>query len=111
MGPDGFWPEPDNETTNEQILNWIEDEALNTLRLKQLLAPKDKDLIEALDKAHNQMDEKSKVSGGVNDAIGIMETPYHDAVIMWLKEWRATRRGGMAMEELNWYQGLNGNMM
>ena len=91
MSPDGFWPEPDNETTNEQILNWIEDEALNTLRLKQLLASKEKDLIEIL----------GKVSGGVNDSIGIMETPYHDAVIMWLKEWRATRRGGMAMEELN----------
>ena len=91
MSPYGFWPEPDNETTNEQILNWTEDEALNTLRLKQLLASKEKDLIEIL----------GKVSGGVNDSIGIKETPYHDAVIMWLKEWRATRRGGMAMEELN----------
>ncbi len=91
MSPHGFWPEPDNETTNEQILNWIEDEALNTLRLKQLLASNEKDLIEIL----------GKVSGGVNDSIGIKETPYHDAVIMWLKEWRATRRGGMAMEELN----------
>jgi glutamate racemase len=46
------------------------------------------------------MDEKSKVSGGVNDVIGIMETPYHDAAIMWLKEWRTSRRGKMAMEEL-----------
>jgi glutamate racemase len=91
MGPDGFWPEPDNETTNEQILNWVEDEALNTLLVKQLLASKEEDLFEIL----------GKVSGGVNDAIGIMEIPYHDAVIMWLKEWRATRRGGMAMEELN----------
>ena len=91
MSPHGFWPEPDNETTNEQILNWTEDEALNTLRLKQLLASNEKDLIEIL----------GKVSGGVNDSIGIKETPYHDAVIMWLKEWRATRRGGMAMEELN----------
>lgn len=84
MGPDGFWPEPNNETTNEQILNWVEDEALNTLLVKQLLASKEEDLFEIL----------GKVSGGVNDAIGIMETPYHDAVIMWLKEWRATRRGG-----------------
>ncbi len=91
MGPDGFWPEPDNETTNEQILNWVEDEALNTLLVKQLLASREKDLIEIL----------GKVSGSVNDAVGIMETPYHDAVIMWLKEWRSTRRGGMAMEELN----------
>lgn len=100
MGPDGFWPEPDNETTNEQIINWIEDEALNTLRLKQLLAPKDKELLEALDKVHKQMDVQKKVQGG-SDAIMIHETPYHDAVIMWLKEWRATRRGGMAMKELN----------
>ena len=91
MGPDGFWPEPDNETTNEQILNWVEDEALNTLLVKQLLASREKDLIEIL----------GKVSGSVNDAVGIMETPYHDAVIMWLNEWRSTRRGGMAMEELN----------
>ena len=90
MGPDGFWPEPDGVTTNEQILNWVEDEALNTLLVKQLLAPKEKDLIEIL----------GKVSGGVNDAIGIIETPYHDAAIMWLKEWRTSRRGKMAIEEL-----------
>jgi len=90
MGPDGFWPEPDNETTNEQILNWVEDEALNTLFVKQLLASKEEDLFEIL----------GKVSGSVNDAIGIMETPYHDAAIMWLKEWRMSRRGKMAMEEL-----------
>jgi len=93
MGPDGFWPEPDNETTNEQILNWVEDEALNTLRKKQLLAPRDEELIEKLGKVHKQMDKEN--------AIMIQEAPYHDAVIMWLKEWRATRRGGMAMEELN----------
>jgi glutamate racemase len=90
MGPNGFWPEPDGVTTNEQILNWVEDEALNTLLVKQLLASKEKDLIEIL----------GKVSGGVNDVIGIMETPYHDAAIMWLKEWRTSRRGKMAMEEL-----------
>ncbi len=100
MGPNGFWPEPDGVTTNEQILNWVEDEALNTLLVKQLLASKEKDLIEKLGKVHDQMDEKNKVSGGVNDAIGIMETPYHDAAIMWLKEWRTSRRGKMAMEEL-----------
>ena len=99
MGPDGFWPEPNNETTNEQILNWVEDEALNTLWLKQLLAPKDAELIEKLGKVHKQMDEENAQSG--NNAIMIQETPYHDAVIMWLKEWRSTRRGGMAMEELN----------
>ncbi len=100
MGPNGFWPEPDGVTTNEQILNWVEDEALNTLLVKQLLASKEKDLIETLGKVHDQMDEKNKVSGGVNDAIGIMETPYHDAAIMWLKEWRTSRRGKMAIEEL-----------
>jgi len=100
MGPDGFWPEPDNETTNEQILNWVEDEALKTLLVKQLLAPKEKDLIETLGKVREQMDEKRKVSGGGNDAMWIMETPYHDIAIMWLKEWRTSRRGEMAMEEL-----------
>ncbi|MGR3292978.1 MAG: aspartate/glutamate racemase family protein [Candidatus Scalindua sp.] len=99
MGPDSFWPEPDNETTNEQILNWVEDEALNTLWLKQLLAPKDKDLIEVLDKVHKQMDVQK--TQGKNNTILIHETPYHDSAIMWLKEWRATRRGKMAMEELN----------
>ena len=100
MGPDGFWPEPDGVTTNEQILNWVEDEALNTLLVKQLLASKEKDLFEILGKVHKQMDVQKKVQGG-NNAIMIHETLYHDAVIMWLKEWRATRRGGMAMEELN----------
>lgn len=99
MGPDSFWPEPDNETTNEQILNWVEDEALNTLWLKQLLAPKDKDLIEVLDNVHKQMDAQK--TQGKNNTILIHETPYHDSAIMWLKEWRATRRGKMAMEELN----------
>ncbi|MHC4321103.1 MAG: aspartate/glutamate racemase family protein [Planctomycetota bacterium] len=99
MSPDGFWPEPDNDTTSEQILNWIEDEALNTLRQKQLLAHKDKDLIEVLAKIHKQMDVQ-KLQGKKN-TIRIHETPYHDASIIWLKEWRATRRGEMAMEELN----------
>jgi len=46
MGPDGFWPEPDGVTTNEQILNWVEDEALNTLLVKQLLVSREKDLLE-----------------------------------------------------------------
>ncbi len=101
MGPDGFWPEPDNETTNEQILNWVEDEALNTLRQKQLLAPKEKELIEALNRAHNQVDGERKIIAGTNNVIGTGETPYHNAAIMWLKEWRATRRGGVALEELN----------
>ena len=99
MSPDGFWPEPDNETTNEKILNWIEDEALNTLRQKQLLAHKDKDLIDALDKVHKKMGDQ-KIQDK-NDTIMIHETPYHDAAITWLKEWRATRRGKKAMEELN----------
>ena len=101
MGPDGFWPEPDNETTNEQILNWVEDEALNTLYVQQLLAPKEKDLIETLNTVHNQMTEESKVVAGINNAVGIQETPYHNSAIMWLKEWRSTRRGEMALEELN----------
>ena len=101
MGPDGFWPEPDNETTNEQILNWVEDEALNTLYVQQLLAPKEKDLIETLNNVHSRMTGESKVAAGINNAIGIQETPYHNSAIMWLKEWRATRRGKMALEELN----------
>ena len=99
MSPDGFWPEPDNKTTNEQILNWIEDEALNTLRQKQLLAHKDKELIDKLDSVYKQMDVQG--NQGKKDTIMIYETPYHDAAITWLKEWRATRRGKMAMEELN----------
>ncbi len=99
MSPDGFWPEPDNETTNEQILSWIEDEALNTLRQKQLLGHKDKELIDALDKVYKQMDVQEP-HGKINTTI-VHETPYHDAAITWLKEWRATRRGKMAMEELN----------
>ena len=101
MGPDGFWPEPDGETTSEQILNWVEDEALKTLLLKQLLAPKEKDLIEALHKVHNRMTGEGNVAGGINNAIGMGDTRYHDAAIMWLKEWRVTRRGKMAMEEIN----------
>ena len=100
MGPDGFWPEPDDVTTNEQILNWVEDEALNTLYVKQLLAPKDRDLIESLDKVHRRMEEERKLLGDADSASGLQETPYHEAAIMWLKEWRATRRGKMAMEEL-----------
>ncbi len=99
MSPDGFWPEPDNETTDEQILSWIEDEALNTLRQKQLLGHKDKELIDALDKVYKQIDVQ-KPHGKINTTM-VHETPYHDAAITWLKEWRATRRGKMAMEELN----------
>ncbi len=101
MGPDGFWPEPDGETTDEQILNWVEDEALKTLLVKQLLAPKEKDLIGVLDSVRGHMDEKRKVSGNSDDAIWMMETPYYNTSIVWLKEWRATRRGEMALEELN----------
>ncbi len=100
MSPDGFWPEPDNDTTDEQILNWVEDEALNTLRQKQLLAPKDKELIEVLNRVHKQRDVQQKDQSKDN-TIMIHKTPYHDAAIMWLKEWRFTRRGRMAMEELN----------
>jgi len=101
MGPNGFWPEPDGETTNEQVLNWVEDEALNTLYVQQLLAPKEKDLIEMLNNVHSRMTGESKVAAGINNAIGIQETPYHNCAIMWLKEWRATRRGETALEELN----------
>ena len=100
MGPDGFWPEPDDVTTNEQILNWIEDEALNTLYVKQLLAPKDGELIDTLEKVHRRMEEERKPLGDADNSKGLQETPYHEAAIMWLKEWRATRRGEMAMEEL-----------
>ena len=101
MGPDGFWPEPDGETTSEHILNWVEDEALKTLLVKQLLAPKEKDLIETLYKVHNQMAGRGNVAGDIKNATGIRETPYHNAAIVWMKEWRATRRGEMAMEELS----------
>ncbi|MFQ5685388.1 MAG: Glu/Leu/Phe/Val dehydrogenase dimerization domain-containing protein [Candidatus Scalindua sp.] len=103
MSPDGFWPEPDDVTTNEQILNWVEDEALKTLLLKQLLAPKDKELLEALSKVHNRIGEKAKkakVQKRFNNTAEILKTPYHDAALLWLKEWRSTRRGGKAMEEL-----------
>ncbi|MHC4455046.1 MAG: Glu/Leu/Phe/Val dehydrogenase dimerization domain-containing protein, partial [Planctomycetota bacterium] len=100
MGPDGFWPEPDDVTTNEQILNWVEDEALNTLYVKQLLAPKDNELIESLGKVHRLIEEVRKPLGDAGSANGLQETPYHEAAIMWLKEWRATRRGKIAMEEL-----------
>lgn len=100
MSPDGFWPEPDDVTTNEQILNWVEDEALNTLYVKQLLAPKDRELIEALGKAYKQNEKKRKLLGEDSNAGWLQKTPYHDAAIMWLKEWRSTRRGKIAMEEL-----------
>ncbi|MFQ5712606.1 MAG: aspartate/glutamate racemase family protein [Candidatus Scalinduaceae bacterium] len=100
MGPDGFWPEPDNETTDEQILNWVEDEALRTLLLKHLLAPGDKELLETLDKVYGHAGEKNKIGKRFKNISEILETPYHDAALMWLKEWRATRRGEMAMEEL-----------
>ena len=101
MGPDGFWPEPDDVTTNEQILNWVEDEALNTLYVKQLLAPKDNELIESLGKVHRWIEKVRKPLGDAGSANGLQqETPYHEAAIMWLKEWRATRRGKIAMEEL-----------
>ena len=100
MGPDGFWPEPDDMTTNEQILNWVEDEALNTLYVKQLLAPKDGELIESLGKVYRRMEKERKSLGDANNSNGLQETPYHEAAITWLKEWRATRRGKIAMEEL-----------
>ena len=100
MGPDGFWPEPDDVTTDEQIINWVEDEALKTLLLKHLLAPRDKELLDTLSIVHGQIEGERKVRGGVDDAVEILETPYHDAALIWLKEWRAIRRGEMAMNEL-----------
>ncbi len=100
MSPDGFWPEPDNLTTDEQILNWVEDEALRTLLLKRLLTPGDKELFETLKKVHGQMEEESNILKGHRDSVELLETPYHDAALTWLKEWRATRRGETAMEEL-----------
>ncbi len=100
MGPVGFWPEPDGMTTNEQIINWVEDEALKTLYVKQLLAPKDRELIESLGEVYRRMEKERKTLGDANNSKGLLETPYHEAAIMWLKEWRATRRGKIAMEEL-----------
>lgn len=100
MGPDGFWPEPDGVTTDEQVINWVEDEALKTLLLKHLLAPKDKELLDTLSIVHGKIEGERKVRGGVDDAIEILETPYHDAALIWLKEWRAIRRGETAMKEL-----------
>jgi glutamate racemase len=99
MGPYGYWPEPDNVTTDEQILNWVEDEALKTLFLKRLLTPIDKELFETLNKVHNQILEKYKKHEKVNNSTEILKTPYHDAALKWLKEWRATRRGEMDTEE------------
>jgi glutamate racemase len=100
MGPDGFWPEPDNMTTDEQILNMVEDEALKTLLLRHLLTPGDKELVETLDKVYDQAGEKDEIRQRFNNTSAILETPYHNAALAWLKEWRATRRGEMAMEEL-----------
>ncbi|MFQ5963922.1 MAG: aspartate/glutamate racemase family protein [Candidatus Scalinduaceae bacterium] len=100
MSPDGFWPEPDGVTTDEQILNWVEDEALKTLLLKHLLAPKDKELLDTLYKVHDQMEEEKKTKERDKDKAIILATPYHDAALMWLKEWRATKRGAIAMKEL-----------
>jgi glutamate racemase len=100
MGPDGFWPEPDNVTTDEQILNWVEDEALRTLLLKHLLTPGDKELVETLDKVYGHVRGKNKTRKRLKKASEMLETPYHDAALTWLKDWRATRRGGMAMKEL-----------
>lgn len=100
MGPYGYWPEPDNVTTDEQILNWVEDEALKTLFLKRLLTPIDKELFETLNKVHNQILEKYKKHEKVNNSTEILETPYHDAAMKWLKEWRTIRRGESAIEEL-----------
>jgi glutamate racemase len=100
MGPDGFWPEPDNVTTDEQILNLVEDEALKTLLLRHLLKPGDKELLKNLDKVYGHVGEKNKIRKRLKKTSEILETPYHDAALIWLKEWRATRRGEMAMEEL-----------
>lgn len=68
----------------------MEDEALKTLLLKHLLAPKDKELLDTLSIVHGRIEGERK----------ILETPYHDAALIWLKEWRAIRRGETAMKEL-----------
>ena len=100
MSPDGFWPEPDGVNTDGQILNWVEDEALKTLLLKHLLTPNDKELIDTLDKVHDKKVEAKKTREKFDDTKEVMKTPYHDAALMWLEEWRATRRGEMVKEEL-----------
>ncbi|GJQ60059.1 MAG: hypothetical protein D8M57_17410 [Candidatus Scalindua sp. AMX11] len=99
MGPESLWLEPDNLTTNEQVLNWVEDEALKTLLLRQLLTPKDKKLFETLNKVH-QTDGMNKNSEDHENPSKILETPFHNEALLWLKEWRATRRGEIATEEL-----------
>ncbi len=100
MGPDGFWPEPDGVTTNEQVLNWVEDEALNTLYVKQLLASRDRELIDTLGKVHRRVEEARNLLCDTDNPKELEGTHYHEAAIVWLKEWRATRRGKIAMEEL-----------
>ena len=100
MSPDGFWPGPDGVNTEEQVLEWVEDGALKTLLLRHLLAPKDNELLETLNKVHAQQEEKKKARVKEDNAEELLETPYHDAALMWLKEWKATKRGEMAIEEL-----------
>ena len=99
MGPESFWPEPDNSSTNEQILNWVEDEALKTLSSRQMLTPRDKNLFETLNKIHVHLNENQNPNG-LDSPESILKTPYHDAAVQWLNEWRATRRGEIAIEEL-----------
>ena len=65
-----------------------------------MLTPSDKELFETLDKVHGQMEDMENAQERFDNTKGILETPYHDAALMWLKEWRATRRGERAMEEL-----------
>ncbi len=100
MGPESLWLEPDNLTTNEQILNWVEDEALKTLLRRQLLSPRDKELFDTLNKIHRHSREIINVSESFDNHRRILETPYHDEALLWLKDWRATRRGEIAIEEL-----------
>lgn len=100
MGPESLWLEPDNLTTNEQTLNWVEDEALKTLSLRHLLTPRDKKLLQTLNKVYQQTEGINRNSVGLDNPSSILETPYHDEALFWLKEWRATRRGEVATEEL-----------
>ncbi|MCP5002920.1 MAG: hypothetical protein GY941_03075 [Planctomycetes bacterium] len=100
MGPESLWLKPDNLTTTEQILNWVEDEALKTLSSKQLLTPRDKDLLETLNEVHLVNSHNNKGTKTIDSPERVLETPYHDRALLWLKEWRATRRGEIAIEEL-----------
>ncbi|MDR4503266.1 MAG: aspartate/glutamate racemase family protein [Candidatus Scalindua sp.] len=100
MGTESLWLEPDNLTTNEQIIQWVEDEALKTLSLRQLFTPRDKKLFETLNRIHHHAGTINRNSVDPDKTKRILETPYHDEAQDWLKEWKSTRRGETATEEL-----------